>query len=73
MDPLEYLIEVVEKERENNSEFRDEMRCKVGFLEQRFAIQDALAAESVRKRKIAAGIVGTLIALLGVIVPFLVK
>jgi hypothetical protein len=73
MDQLQYLVDLIEKERDNNSEFRDEMRVKVHSLEQRFAIQDALKAERSRRMKIIGGVVGTLITLLSVIVPFMVK
>lgn len=73
MDPLQYLITVVEGERESNDEFRTEMRNRVGAIEQRLAVQDALAADGLRKRKIYAGVIGTLIAIFSAIVPFWVK
>lgn len=72
MDPLQYLTGLVEHERELSSEFRDEMRVRMSTLEQRLAIQDALAAEASKKYKIYGGILGTLIALVAAVTPFLV-
>lgn len=73
MDALEYLIAVVDKERELNSEFRDEMREWQSKIQERFASQDAVAAHKAKQLKILGGIIGTLVTLFGVVVPLLVN
>jgi hypothetical protein len=74
---LRYLAEILEDERDRNSEFRDEVRTKLAGLERWIAVRDAIEADRIARvgalKKGAAWIAGTVVTILGILVPVLLS
>lgn len=74
---LRYLADIIEEERDRNSEFRDEVRTKLAGLEQWIAVRDAVEEDRAERlaawKKGAGWVAGTLITILGILVPVLLS
>jgi len=74
---LKHLSDLIEEERDRNSEFRDEVRDKLSNVEKWMAIRDAIEedreARTATRKKAAAWVVGSVLTILGIVVPVLLS
>lgn len=74
---FEYLVRLIEDERKENGEFRDEVRDKLAELEQWAAVHDASeklrTTQQQERAKHISWLVGTIVAIVGIVLPILLK
>lgn len=74
---LRYLAELIEEERDRNTEFRDEVREKLSSVEKWIAVRDAIEDDRelrwAAKKKAFSWVIGTVVATLSVVVPVLLS
>ena len=68
-----YIVELIETERKENADFREEVRKDFAELRERMAVHEAQHAAGRHFRQIAAGVLGTAIAVASIVVPILLK